>query len=121
MLCWVDAQASTALFMTTITQAEILFGLALLSEGKITKWCYPPFEDLLEQAAQTVDIDKRRWLYIQAQRIFKHEQPLTPIAYPIVYQPINKQVTGFKINPFGTTQFAGVGLKEGDEAWQQKD
>jgi len=28
-----------------------------------------------------------------------------------VYQPISKQVTGFRIDPFGPTQFLGVGLK----------
>lgn len=34
VLRWVDTQPNTALFTTTVTQAEILFGLALLSEGR---------------------------------------------------------------------------------------
>ncbi|CAG9211698.1 hypothetical protein BCAR13_2120003 [Paraburkholderia caribensis] len=37
--------------------------------------------------------------------------PFTPIAHSTVYQPLSKAVTGFKIDPFGPTQFWNVGLK----------
>jgi dipeptide transport system substrate-binding protein len=49
--------------------------------------------------------------YMQAQEMFKDQVPFTPIAHSTVYQPISKDVTGFKIDPFGPTQFLGVGMK----------
>ena len=50
-------------------------------------------------------------LYRQAQRIFADQRPFTPIAHSLVYQPLRKEVTGFKIDPFGPTQFWNVGLR----------
>src|SRR5260363_341959 len=76
-----------------------------------SRWRNQAFDDLIQKAVQTVDIDERTQFYLKAQRIFKQEQPFTPIAYSAVYQPIHKNVTGFKINPLGPTIFSGVGLK----------
>ncbi len=75
------------------------------------KWRNKTFDDLIQKAVQTVDIDERTQLYLKAQKIFKQEQPFTPIAYPIIHQPIRKNVTGFKINPLGPTVFRSVSLK----------
>jgi dipeptide transport system substrate-binding protein len=76
-----------------------------------SRWCFKPFEDLIDQAIQTTDVAARTQLYLKAQEIFKREQPFTPIAYPAFYQIIHKNVTNFKIDPFQMTSFAGVGLK----------
>jgi len=84
---------------------------SMVRSGNFSKWCFKPFDELVKQARQTTDRGKRTQFYLQAQRMFKREQPFTPIAYPTVYQPIHKNVTGFKINPFGPTQFSGVGLR----------
>src|SRR5260363_363590 len=54
---------------------------------------------------------ERTRLYIEAQKIFKDEQPFTPIAYPVAFQPVRKNVSHFKINPFDVTVFSGVTLK----------
>ncbi len=75
-----------------------------------SRWCNPSFDDLMQRAVQTLDITERTQLYTQAQKLFKREQPFTPIAYATGYQVVNKHVTGFKINPFGPTIFSGVGL-----------
>jgi dipeptide transport system substrate-binding protein len=75
------------------------------------KWRNQTFDDLIQKAVQTVNIDERTQLYLKAQKIFKQEQPFTPIAYPVISQPIHKRVTGFKINPLGPTIFSGVSLK----------
>lgn len=82
-----------------------------LSGTNFAKWCFKPFDDLLEQAARTLDRGRRTALYLKAQALFKREQPVTPIAYPVFYRIMNKKVTGFKIDPFGTVSFAGVGLQ----------
>ncbi len=76
-----------------------------------SRWCNSSFDDLIQRANRTLDITERSRLYMQAQQIFKREQPFTPIAYATDYQVINKRVTGFKINPLGPTIFHGVGLK----------
>ncbi len=73
-------------------------------------WRNKAFDDLRQKAQQTMDTVKRTQLYLKAQKVFKREQPLTPIAYATDYQVINKRVTGFKINPLGPTIFSGVGF-----------
>ncbi|CCD29293.1 Periplasmic dipeptide transport protein precursor (Dipeptide-binding protein) (DBP) [Candidatus Glomeribacter gigasporarum BEG34] len=77
----------------------------------LSRWCHSSFDDLIQRAAQTLDIAERSQLYTQAQKLLKREQPVTPLAYAINYQVVNKHVTGFKINPLGPTIFSGVGLK----------
>ncbi len=75
------------------------------------KWCHPAFDALVNTARQTTDIDKRMILYQEARKIFKRELPFTPIAHSIIYQSINKKVTGFKVNPLSPILFMGVGLE----------
>ncbi len=82
-----------------------------LSGTHFSKWCFKPFDDVLQQAARTLDRGERTALYSKAQKIFKREQPASPIAYPVFYHVVNKKVTGFKVDPFGTVSFAGVGLR----------
>src|SRR5260364_385007 len=81
------------------------------SSFNFSRWCNPSFDDLIQRATQTLDIAERTRLYTQAQKVFKPEQPFTPIAYATDYQVINKRVTGFKMNPLGPTIFSGVGLR----------
>ncbi len=76
-----------------------------------SRWNNASFDDLIQRAAQTLDISERTRLYTQAQQLFKREQPFTPIAYAADVQVVNKRVTGFKINPLGPTVFSGVGLQ----------
>ncbi len=91
------------------------FGVTLTCDAmsglNYSKWCYPPFDALIKGARQTNDMEKRAAFYQEAQRIFNRELPFTPILHATVYQPINKNVTGFKINPLSATVFTGVSLK----------
>lgn len=89
----------------------VLLSCAAVSGSNFSKWCYKPFDDLIVQARQTNDITERTQLYKQAQQIFKQQVPFTPIAHSMVYQPLRKNVVGFKIDPFGPTQFWNVGLQ----------
>jgi dipeptide transport system substrate-binding protein len=76
-----------------------------------SKWCYKPFDDLVTKATTVTDRTERVKLYTQAQEIFASQLPYSPIAHSTIYQPISNKVTGFKIDPFGSTYFYGVGLK----------
>jgi dipeptide transport system substrate-binding protein len=89
----------------------VLLGCAAVNGSNFSKWCYKPFDDLIVKARETNDVAERTRLYTEAQEIFKSQVPFTPIAHSTVYQPLRKNVVGFKIDPFGPTQFWGVGLK----------
>jgi dipeptide transport system substrate-binding protein len=89
----------------------VLLGCAAVNGSNFTKWCYPPFEELIQKGRTTTDLAERTKDYTQAQQIFKQQVPFTPIAHSTVYQPLRKDVTGFRIDPFGPTQFWYVGLK----------
>ncbi|CCD28737.1 ABC-type dipeptide transport system periplasmic component [Candidatus Glomeribacter gigasporarum BEG34] len=87
------------------------FGTTTRNDYSFSRWSSVLFDDLIDRATQTLDIAERTRLYTQAQKIFKQEQPVTPIAYATDDAVVNKRVTGFKINPLGPTVFSGVGLK----------
>ncbi|HKI19736.1 MAG TPA: hypothetical protein VKA15_17750, partial [Isosphaeraceae bacterium] len=79
--------------------------------GNRARWCYKPFDDLVQEAKQTSDISKRTALYMQAQVVFKQQAPWVTIAHSVVYEPIRKNVVGYKVDPFGLHIFNDVGLK----------
>ncbi len=76
------------------------------------RWCHQPFEDLLVEAKQTSDVDKRTELYKEAQKIFKEEAPWVTIAHSVVFMPVRPEVEDYRIDPFGGHVFYGVDLKE---------
>src|SRR5260363_260565 len=50
-----------------------------------SRWRNQTFDALLQTAVQNLNIDERTQLYLKAQKIFKQEQPFTPIAYVTDY------------------------------------
>jgi dipeptide transport system substrate-binding protein len=88
----------------------VLLGCDAVKGSNFSKFCYKPFEDLIMHARQTTDVAQRTSDYVAAQKIFAQQLPYSPIAHSVVYQPLAKNVTGFKIDPFGPTLFQGVGL-----------
>jgi dipeptide transport system substrate-binding protein len=89
----------------------VLLGCSAVNGSNFARWCYKPFDDLIQKGRQTTDTAERTKYYTEAQEIFKQQVPFTPIAHSTVYQPLRKDVTGFRIDPFGPTQFWYVGLK----------
>ena len=89
----------------------VLLGCDAVKGSNFSKWCYKPFDDLIQKGRSTIDQAQRTKDYVEAQEIFKDQVPFTPIAHSTVYQPLSKNVTGFKIDPFGPTQFMGVSVK----------
>ncbi len=78
----------------------------------VAKWCNADFNKLLNEARQVSDVAKRTDLYKQAQAIFREESPWDPIAHSVVYMPMSKKVSGYKVHPFGTHIFEGVDIAE---------
>ncbi len=91
---------------------NVLLGCASVKAGSnLARWCYKPFNDLIQQAKQTADTGKRTELYKKAQTIFKEEAPWVTLAHARVYRAMSSNVVNYEIHPFGTEQFEKVDLK----------
>ncbi|MBM3599173.1 MAG: ABC transporter substrate-binding protein [Alphaproteobacteria bacterium] len=89
---------------------NVLLGCAAAVRSA-SRWCYKPYDDLMQQARKIPDVSKRTELYKQAQVIFKEEAPWYTVAHSVVYKPVRKEVIDFKISPFGQHEFHGVDVK----------
>lgn len=89
----------------------VLLGCDAVGNTNRARWCHKPFDDLIKQAKRTTDQAERTKLYMEAQKIFKEEAPWVTVAHSIVYQPVRKEVIGWKIDPFGGNLFYGVDLE----------
>jgi len=67
---------------------------------------------LIEEAKVTADIAVRTSLYEEAQVIFKEDAPWITVAHSVVFEPMRKEVTGYKMSPFGAHDFYSVDLAE---------
>ncbi len=79
--------------------------------GNMAKWCFKPFEDLLQKARVESNPAERTKLYEKAQVIFKEQAPWFTIAHAVQIKPIRKEVIDFKLSPFGRHTFYGVDMK----------
>ena len=71
---------------------------AVKGGGNVARWCNKAFEDLIIKAAQTPKQADRAKLYEQAQVIFKEEAPWITIAHSIRFDPVRKEVKGYKMD-----------------------
>jgi dipeptide transport system substrate-binding protein len=91
----------------------VLLGCDAAQDGaNRARWCHEPFDDLIVQARRISDQDKRAELYEKAQVVFKEEAPWVTVAHSVVFMPMRKEVTGYKVSPFGKHDFYGVDLQE---------
>ncbi|VVM44134.1 Periplasmic dipeptide transport protein [Pseudomonas fluorescens] len=90
----------------------VLYSCAAVKGSNYAKWCDPAYDKLVQQAKLSTDKEQRVKLYQQAQLILKQQVPITPIANSTVFQPLRKEVTDFRISPFGLTPFYGVGINK---------
>jgi dipeptide transport system substrate-binding protein len=71
---------------------------AVKGGGNAARWCNKQFEDLIIKAAQTPKQADRAKLYEQAQVIFKEEAPWITVAHSIRFDPVRKEVKGYKMD-----------------------
>lgn len=88
-----------------------LFSCGAVGGSNYSRFCYEPFQELITKAKKISDVEERTKLYEQAQVIFHEQMPGSPIGTSISNAPMKKNVKGFKISPFGATQFAGVSVE----------
>ncbi len=91
---------------------HVLLGCdAAKSGGNRARWCDKAFDDLVVAAKRTADVAARTDLYKKAQVVFKDEAPWVTVAHSVVFMPMRKEVTGYKMDPFGIHQFYGVDIQ----------
>lgn len=91
---------------------NVLLSCAAVQGGSnYSRWCFKPFNDLIEQAKQITDQKRRTDLYKKAQVIFKEQAPWVTLAHAKVYRAMSKNVTGYQMHPFGGDIFHTVDLK----------
>lgn len=89
-----------------------LFSCAAAKEGSnYSRWCYKPFEDLIQPARASEDHNKRIELYKQAQVVMHDQVPAIIIAHSTVYEPVRKEVKGYIVDPLGKHNFENVSLE----------
>jgi dipeptide transport system substrate-binding protein len=71
---------------------------AVKGGGNVARWCNKEFEALIIKAAQTPKQADRAKLYEQAQVIFKEEAPWITVAHSVRFDPIRKEVKGYKMD-----------------------
>ena len=89
-----------------------LLGCAAAREGgqNLSKWCDTSFDEKLLKARTLFDKAERTKLYEEMQTITREEVPQLTIAHSIVFEPVSKAVTDYKVSPLGRHDFYGVGL-----------
>ncbi|MGF6370411.1 dipeptide transport system substrate-binding protein [Paraburkholderia sp. RAU6.4a] len=88
-----------------------LLGCEAINGNNFSKWCYKPFDDLIQKGRTTSDVATRTKIYGEAQYIFAQQLPFSPIAHSTVYQPVSKKVVDMRIEPLGYARFDGVSVK----------
>ncbi|TKC78838.1 ABC transporter substrate-binding protein [Trinickia terrae] len=88
-----------------------LLGCDAVHGSNLSKWCDRTFNQLVDDARSTSNVDRRTALYQQAQGVFKQQVPFTPIAHSIVFLPVSKRVKGMVFSPLGSHRFDGVWLE----------
>ena len=86
-------------------------------EGKpnaqnIPKWCDAKFNEDIVKAVEITDPAERTKLYQDAQKIHHAQVPWLNIAHSTVFEPIRKEVLGYKVSPLSRHQFYFVDVAE---------
>lgn len=74
-----------------------------------TFWCNQEYDDIIQQALQTNNLNLRKKYYAQAMKIITQEIPLIPIAHSKRYQARSDNVTGEILAAFGGINFYSAG------------
>ncbi|NVK56072.1 MAG: ABC transporter substrate-binding protein [Alteromonadaceae bacterium] len=81
---------------------------AIPSGTNRARWCNRAYDDILDRALQTENIDIRKALYLQANELIFDKLPLVPIAHAFRYQAYREELSGMVINPYGGVRLGGV-------------
>ncbi|MEJ7139100.1 ABC transporter substrate-binding protein [Amphibiibacter pelophylacis] len=85
------------------------FSCAAVKGGtNFARYCDPKLDGLIAEGKKTSSVAARTRIYQDAQKII-HDQALwLPLVYPNSYALVAKNVSGYKVNPFGRVNFSRV-------------
>jgi len=71
---------------------------AVKGGGNVARWCHKDFEDVVQKAKLATKQADRAALYMKAQEISHEEAPWIPIAHSVRFDPVRKEVSGYKMD-----------------------
>ncbi|WP_457336956.1 ABC transporter substrate-binding protein [Rhizobacter sp. P5_C2] len=83
---------------------------AVKGGGNVSRWCNKEFEDLVQKAKAVTKQSDRAALYSKAQEITHEEAPWIPIAHSVRFDPVRKEVIGYKMDATAHHYFTKVDL-----------
>ena len=78
----------------------------------LSKWCDATFNADMMKARSLTNQDERAAIYKEMQKIHHDQLPWLNIAHSTVFEPVRKEVSGYKISPLGAHEFQDVDIKE---------
>jgi dipeptide transport system substrate-binding protein len=85
---------------------------AVKGGGNYARWCDKDFEDLIQKAKTVTKQADRAVLYEKAQQVMKDEAPFIMIAHSVRFDPVRKEVVGYKMDATAHHYFDKVDLIE---------
>lgn len=71
---------------------------AVKGGGNVARWCNKEFDELINKAKATPKQAERAAFYAKAQEIAKEEAPWITIAHSVRFDPVRKEVKGYKMD-----------------------
>lgn len=105
LMGWTGDNGDPDNFLNTLLSCS-----ATESGSNYAKFCNKTFDDLVVNAVQENNQEKRVALYEKAQQLFKEQAPWITIAHSTTYFPVRKEVKGYVVSPFGLHDFYKVDL-----------
>ncbi|MCZ4058478.1 peptide ABC transporter substrate-binding protein SapA [Pantoea sp. LMR881] len=88
---------------------------AIRSQTNYAHWCFPAFDETLQNALLTQQLSGRIDHYDRAQQLLAKELPVLPLASSLRLQAYRHDIKGLVLSPFGNASFAGVYRDEREE------
>jgi len=85
---------------------------AVKGGGNVARWCNKDFEDAIQKAKGVTKQADRAALYEKAQLIAKEEAPWITIAHSVRFDPVRKEVIGYKMDATAHHYFNKVDMVE---------
>jgi dipeptide transport system substrate-binding protein len=85
---------------------------AVKGGGNTARWCNKDFEDAIQKAKGVTKQADRAALYEKAQVVAHEEAPWITIAHSVRFDPIRKEVIGYKMDATAHHHFAKVDLAD---------
>jgi len=88
----------------------VLLTCSSINAVNMARWCYRPYEELVQKAKTTTDRAERVALYEKAQAVFNEQAPWLLIAHIKKVVAMSKKVTGYRVDPH-VMRFDGVDIE----------